>query len=68
MLQRACRDLQPYGDLTLSVNISPAQFRDPAFEDKVASVLETTHFPANRLQLEVTESYVLKTRSVPAWR
>lgn len=60
MLQRACQDLQPYGDLTLSVNISPAQFRDPAFEDKVASVLETTHFPANRLQLEVTESYVLE--------
>jgi EAL domain-containing protein (putative c-di-GMP-specific phosphodiesterase class I) len=26
----------------------------------VASVLETTHFPANRLQLEVTESYVLE--------
>ena len=60
VLQRACQDLQPYGDLTLSVNISPAQFRDPAFEDKVASVLETTHFPANRLQLEVTESYVLE--------
>lgn len=60
VLQRACQDLQPYGDLKLSVNISPAQFRDPAFEEKVASVLETTRFPAHRLQLEVTESYVLE--------
>ena len=60
VLQRACEDLQPYGELKLSVNISPAQFRDPAFEEKVASVLESTRFPANRLQLEVTESYVLE--------
>jgi EAL domain-containing protein (putative c-di-GMP-specific phosphodiesterase class I) len=36
VLRRACSDLQPYGDLKLSVNISPAQFRDPDFEDKVA--------------------------------
>ncbi|MFG6093005.1 EAL domain-containing protein [Enterobacter soli] len=60
VLHRACSDLEPFGDLKLSVNISPAQFRDPEFEDKVANVLEITHFPANRLQLEVTETYVLE--------
>ena len=42
------------------MNISPAQFRDPEFEDKVAKVLEGTSFPADRLQLEVTETYVLE--------
>ena len=60
VLHRACRDLAPLSDLTLSVNISPAQFRDPEFEDKVAKVLEGTCFPADRLQLEVTETYVLE--------
>lgn len=60
VLHRACSDLEPFGDLKLSVNISPAQFRDPEFEDKVADVLDITHFPANRLQLEVTETYVLE--------
>ena len=60
VLQRACQDLAPFSDLKLSVNISPAQFRDPEFEDKVARVLNTTCFPANRLQLEVTETYVLE--------
>ena len=60
VLRRACSDLQPFSDLKLSVNISPAQFRDPEFEDKVASALETTRFPAARLQLEVTETYVLE--------
>lgn len=60
VLRRACQDLEPFSDLKLSVNISPAQFRDPEFEDKVARVLEMTRFPANRLQLEVTETYVLE--------
>lgn len=60
VLRRACEDLEPYSDLKLSVNISPAQFRDPEFEEKVASVLAMTRFPATRLQLEVTENYVLE--------
>lgn len=60
VLHRACSDLQPLGDLLLSVNISPAQFRDPEFESRVVQVLGRCHFPARRLQLEVTESYVLE--------
>lgn len=60
VLRRACSDLQPLSELKLSVNISPAQFRDPAFESKVADVLTTCRFPAARLQLEVTETYVLE--------
>lgn len=60
VLQRACQDLEPYSELKLSVNISPAQFRDSEFEEKVAWVLESTRFPARRLQLEVTETYVLE--------
>lgn len=60
VLRRACSDLQQLNHLKLSVNISPAQFRDPEFEDKVARVLETCLFPAHRLQLEVTETYVLE--------
>ncbi|HCO8215863.1 TPA: bifunctional diguanylate cyclase/phosphodiesterase [Escherichia fergusonii] len=60
VLRRACYDLHPLSELKLSVNISPAQFRDPEFEDKVAGVLNETCFPASRLQLEVTETYVLE--------
>ena len=44
----------------LSVNISPAQFRDPEFESRVVQVLARCHFPARRLQVEVTESYVME--------
>lgn len=60
VLRRACHDLLPFSDLKLSVNISPAQFRDPEFENKVAGVITGSGFPAHRLQLEVTETYVLE--------
>lgn len=59
-LYRACCDLQAIGELMLSVNISPAQFRDPEFETRVVQVLARCHFPARRLQIEVTESYVME--------
>lgn len=59
VLERACRDIAPLGDLRLSVNVSPAQFRDAHFERQVAYVLEQTRFPPERLQFEITEGYLL---------
>ncbi|ODS59773.1 MAG: diguanylate cyclase [Erythrobacter sp. SCN 68-10] len=59
VLERACRQLGPLGNLTLSVNVSPAQFRHPSFEAQVFEILERTGFPPQRLQLEITESYLL---------
>lgn len=59
VLERACRDAALLDGLKLSVNVSPAQFRDPAFERQVMHVLEQTRFPPSRLQLEITEGYLL---------
>lgn len=42
--------------LTLSVNISPVQMRDPWFAQKILKLLVEANFPANRLEIEVTES------------
>jgi len=42
--------------LTLSVNISPLQLRDPWFAQKVLKLLAETGFPAQRLEIEITES------------
>lgn len=58
-LERACRDLGPLADLTLSVNVSPSQLRHPSFGVSVAEILDKTGFPPERLQLEITESYLL---------
>lgn len=48
------RDWDPC--LTLSVNISPVQLRDPWFAQKILKLLVDTGFPAGRLELEITES------------
>ncbi len=42
--------------LTLSVNISPVQLRDPWFAQKLLKLLVEANFPPNRLEIEVTES------------
>ncbi|MCB2013259.1 MAG: EAL domain-containing protein [Sphingobium sp.] len=42
--------------LTLSVNISPAQLMDSWLSHKIQKLLMETGFPANRLEVEITES------------
>lgn len=42
--------------LTLSVNISPVQLRDPWFSQKLLKMLVQHNFPASRLEIEITES------------
>lgn len=41
--------------LTLSINISPMQLKDPWIAQKIVKVLTETGFPASRLELEITE-------------
>ncbi|MEZ5708351.1 MAG: EAL domain-containing protein [Blastomonas sp.] len=42
--------------LSISVNISPVQLRDPWLAQKIVKLLVETGFPANRLEIEITES------------
>lgn len=42
--------------LSLSINISPWQLRDAWLSQKIIKVLTETGFPANRLEVEITES------------
>jgi diguanylate cyclase (GGDEF)-like protein len=42
--------------LTLSVNISPVQLRDPWFAQKLLRLLDEHQFPPQRLEIEITES------------
>lgn len=42
--------------LTLSVNISPLQLRDPWFAQRLLKMLVESNFPASRLEIEITET------------
>jgi diguanylate cyclase (GGDEF)-like protein len=43
-------------ELTLSVNISPSQLKDPWLAQRIVKLLVETNFPAERLEVEITES------------
>jgi diguanylate cyclase (GGDEF)-like protein len=59
MLRRACTDGREWQGLTISVNVSPLQFRRSDFVEVVERILTETDFDANRLELELTESTLL---------
>jgi diguanylate cyclase (GGDEF)-like protein/PAS domain S-box-containing protein len=50
-------------DLTIAVNISPAQFKSGKLVEAVSGALETSGLAAHRLELEITESCLLEKTS-----
>jgi len=59
VLQRACLDGKAWPDLTISVNVSPLQFRRTDFFETVQRTLSETGFDPTRLEIELTESVLL---------
>ncbi len=59
VLRRACLDGKAWPDLTVSVNVSPLQFRRADFFDTVQRTLAETEFDPARLEIELTESVLL---------
>ncbi len=57
LMERAFADAQEWDPkLTLAVNISPVQLRDPWFAQKLLKLLVKNNFPTHRLEIEITES------------
>ncbi|MCP5419403.1 MAG: EAL domain-containing protein [Gammaproteobacteria bacterium] len=46
--------------LRLAINLSARQFRQPDLAQRIAEILEETGFPANALEVEITESMVMQ--------
>ena len=65
VLQEACAQAQRWRaagwtDLTISVNVSPVQFRRGSVETSVAQALATSGLPSTNLELELTESLLIQ--------
>ena len=57
LIERALVDAAEWDDaITLSINISPVQLRDPWFAQKLLKMLVKHSFPPQRLEIEITES------------
>jgi diguanylate cyclase (GGDEF)-like protein len=71
VLRRALTDGRAWPGLTVSVNVSPLQFRHSDFVEAVERILAETGFDAARLELELTETVLLgnmDTAEVPMRR
>ncbi len=67
VLRETCRQGRQWLDqglppLTLAVNVSPHQFRRSDINALVATVLHETGFPAEHLELEITESGLMENQ------
>ncbi|WP_245480413.1 EAL domain-containing protein [Neorhizobium sp. NCHU2750] len=60
VLQCACETVKRWPGLRLSVNVSPGQFRDPAFPQHVKAVLRRTAADPAEITLEMTEGYFIQ--------
>jgi diguanylate cyclase (GGDEF)-like protein len=58
-LRQACTDALGWHEIKLSVNVSPAQLRNPDFPVQLGHILEETGFPPERLELEITETFMV---------
>ncbi|WP_236554985.1 EAL domain-containing protein [Novosphingobium sp. 9U] len=59
VLRQACQAAAAL-PVVLSVNLSPAQFWDRSLVGDIRAILEDANFPPDRLQVEITESYLLR--------
>jgi diguanylate cyclase (GGDEF)-like protein/PAS domain S-box-containing protein len=63
ILQRACADAISWPDgIKVAVNLSAGQFRTGSLYDVAGEALAKSGLPANRLELEITESLLLQDK------
>ncbi|HDT0679623.1 TPA: EAL domain-containing protein, partial [Enterobacter asburiae] len=66
VLELACREAVSWAvPARISVNVSPVQLGTKSFTAMVQSILKETGLPANRLELEVTESSLFSDSNTP---
>lgn len=58
VLRKACADARTW-PINVSINLSPAQLRNPDFPAELARIIDSTGFPPERLQLELSESFLV---------
>jgi diguanylate cyclase (GGDEF)-like protein/PAS domain S-box-containing protein len=67
VIEQACATAATWAaPLRVAVNLSPVQFRGPDLPTQIAEILRRTGLPADRLELEVTETLLTNTKQALA--
>jgi len=64
VLREACSYAATSSIPWVAVNVSPLQFQDEKFAERVFDVLQSTGLEANRLELEITEGLLLQNSPI----
>lgn len=61
VLEQACREASRWpSHFIVAVNLSPAEFLLAGFTDRITEILDEVGYPAERLELEITETVLLE--------
>ncbi|TAT70271.1 putative bifunctional diguanylate cyclase/phosphodiesterase [Rhizobium ruizarguesonis] len=61
VLEQACREASRWpSHFIVAVNLSPAEFLRAGFTDRITEILDEVAYPAERLELEITETVLLE--------
>ena len=60
VLRQACLDARRWPELRIAVNVSPVQFRQRGFVERVEAILASTGIDPCRLDLELTEGVLIQ--------
>ena len=60
VLKKSLIAAKKWPGLKISVNVSPAQFRNPQYPDHVRKIIEEAEFDAKLLTLEITEGFFVR--------
>ena len=64
VFQRACEDMANWPGLKISINVSPAQLRDPNFANDLAAIARRNGVVPNRFKLELTEGLLVRNPTI----
>jgi len=64
VFQRACQDMVDWPGLRMSINVSPAQLRDPSFANDLGAIARRHDVVPNRFKLELTEGLLVRNPTI----
>lgn len=64
VVNRACEDLHRWPGLTMAINVSPVQLRDPGFAEEIRSIVTRHGHEPARFELELTEGILVNNPTI----
>lgn len=64
VFQRACEDMADWPGIKVSINVSPAQLREPNFANDLAAIARRHAVVPNRFKLELTEGLLVRNPTI----